>query len=347
MSRTRTESATRPPTMQDVARLAGVSQPTVSRVLNRSKTTIPVSEETYSRVMIAVRQLGYRPNMTARSLRTQKTQMIAIMIADISNGFYHPIVRAVQDTAHAHDYDVLIANSDHVYANEKHFCEAVRRRPVDGIIIAPVHLTYEDIDLFLTLTGTPVVALGEHVNHPQVDVVHMDDRQAMYDGVRWLVETRGYRRVGCLGIPSSVAAIGPRRLQGVIQALEDCGLGHEPHPLLWGDFTIESGRRAAEQLLADGKLPEVLVAFNDLMAIGVILALQDAGLRVPDDMAVMGMDDIEEAILIRPRLTTISQAPEDIGHKLATALFERIEGVVDGPRRFFPSPYAIIPRESA
>ncbi len=331
--------------MQDVARLAGVSQPTVSRVLNRSKTTIPVSEETYNRVMIAVRQLGYRPNMTARSLRTQKTQMIAIMIADISNGFYHPIVRAVQDIAHAHDYDVLIANSDHEYVNEKHFCEAVRRRPVDGIIIAPVHLTHQDVDFFVTLTGTPIVALGDQVNHPQVDVVHMDDQQAMYDGIRWLVEQRGYRRIGCLGVPAPIQ-IGPRRLQGVLQGLDDCGLG-QPHPMLWGDFTIESGRRAAEQLLADRELPEVLVAFNDLMAIGVILALQDAGLSVPGDMAVMGMDDIEEATLIRPRLTTISQSPEDIGRKLATALFERIEGTVTGPRRFFLSPYAIIPRESA
>src|SRR5512133_3040036 len=121
----------RPPTMHDVAKLAGVSQPTVSRVLNQTETTIPVSEETQKKVWAAVKALDYRPNMTARSLRTQRTQMISLMIADISNGSYHPIARTVQDVARTYDYDVLIASSDHSYENEKHFCEAVMRRPVD------------------------------------------------------------------------------------------------------------------------------------------------------------------------------------------------------------------------
>lgn len=345
MNREKTRTG-RPPTMQDVARLAGVSQPTVSRVLNQSKTAIPVSKETRERVLAAVRELGYRPNTTARSLRTQKTYMIALMIADIANAFYHPIVRGVQDVAHRYDYDVLIANSDHLYENEKHFCEAVLRRPVDGVIMTPIHLTYEDIDRFLRLSGTPIVALGDHVNHPQVDIVHMDDRQATYDGTRWLIEVRGYRRLGCLTVPAAFPP-GPRRLQGFNQALADCGLQYEPQHLLWGDFTIESGRRAAEQLMARNDLPEVLFAFNDLMAIGAILAFQDAGLNVPGDIAVMGIDNIAEATIIRPRLTTIAQEPEDIGRKLATALFERIEGKVEGPRRFFASPYTIIPRESA
>jgi len=345
MKRQKTRAA-RPPTMQDVARLAGVSQPTVSRVLSRAKTPIPVSQQTYERVMAAVKELGYRPNMTARSLRTQKTYMIALMIADIANAFYHPIVRGVQDVAHKHDYDVLIANSDHLYENEKHFCEAVLRRPVDGVIMAPIHLTYDDLDRFLTLSGTPIVALGEHVYHPQVDVVHMDDRQATYDAVRWLVGVRGYRRIGCLTVPATFPP-GPRRLQGFEQALADCGLQLEPRYMLMGDFTLESGRKAAEQFMARNDLPEVLFAFNDLMAIGAILAFQDAGLNVPGDVAVMGIDNIAEATIIRPRLTTIAQEPEDIGHKLATALFERIEGKVEGPRRFFASPYSIIPRESA
>jgi LacI family transcriptional regulator len=127
----------KPPTMRDVARIAGVSQPTVSRVLNDAPSAIPVSEETRQRVLAAVKELKYRPNMTARSLRTQQTQMIALMIADISNAFYHPIARAVQDIARQHDYDVIIANSDHQLDNERHFLEAVTRRPVDGVIMSP------------------------------------------------------------------------------------------------------------------------------------------------------------------------------------------------------------------
>jgi LacI family transcriptional regulator len=113
------------PTMYDVAKLAGVSQPTVSRVLNQNDTTVQISDETRQRVMAAVEELGYRPNVLARSLRTQRTQTVALLIADLSNGFYQVIARAVQDVARQHDYEVLISNSDHLYENEKHFCQVV------------------------------------------------------------------------------------------------------------------------------------------------------------------------------------------------------------------------------
>src|SRR5688572_28153306 len=122
------------PTMHDVARLAGVSQSTVSRVLNGTASHLPISEQTRQRILDAVDQLGYQPNMTARSLRTQRTQMIAVMIGDISNAFYHPVVRAIQDIASTYDYDVLISNGDHLYENEMRFLETVLRRPVDGVI---------------------------------------------------------------------------------------------------------------------------------------------------------------------------------------------------------------------
>src|SRR5262245_10477516 len=137
------------PTMYDVARLAGVSQPTVSRVLNQNETSVQISDETRQRVLEAIEKLGYRPNIVARSLRTRRTQTVALMIADISNGFYHPIARAVQDTARERDYEVLIANSDHIYQNEKHFCEIVLRRGVDGVILVPIHLTDDDLAYYV------------------------------------------------------------------------------------------------------------------------------------------------------------------------------------------------------
>jgi DNA-binding LacI/PurR family transcriptional regulator len=126
-----------PVTMQDVAKLANVSQSTVSRVLSGVSGPIAISEETRQHVLKAVEQLGYQPNVHASSLRGQKTYMIAIMIADITNPFYHPIVRAVQDVAYEHGYDVMIANSDHTLEGERHFVQSVMRRPVDGIIMIP------------------------------------------------------------------------------------------------------------------------------------------------------------------------------------------------------------------
>ncbi len=123
-----------PVTMRDVAELAGVSQSTVSRVLSQSAVMVPISPETYKKVQDAVQQLGYHPNLLARSLRTQKNAMIAVMIADISNAFYHFIARAIQDIATQHSCDVLIANTDHLYQYEKRFCEAIMRRPVATIM---------------------------------------------------------------------------------------------------------------------------------------------------------------------------------------------------------------------
>src|SRR5258708_27987145 len=156
-------------TMHDVARLAGVSQSTVSRVLSKTPSLVPISEETSKKVLDAVEQLGYFPNLTARSLRVQQSNMIALMIADISNPFYHAIVRTVQDIARHHNYDVLIANTDMIYENEVHFCEAMMRRPVDGVIMVPYHLTNEQINQLIERTGTSVVALASYLQLSNAD----------------------------------------------------------------------------------------------------------------------------------------------------------------------------------
>src|SRR5215813_9624001 len=184
------------PTMYDVAKLAGVSQPTVSRVLYRTETTAQISDETSQRVLAAVEKLGYRPNTVARSLRTQRTQTIALLIADLSNGFYHFLARAVQDVARRHDYEVLISNSDHLYENEKHFCEIVLGRGVDGVIMVPIHLTNEDLDHYASQAHIPFVVLAEYVTHPNIDVVFLNDEKAIYEATRWLITDCGHTRLG-------------------------------------------------------------------------------------------------------------------------------------------------------
>ena len=332
-------------TMRDVARLAGVSQPTVSRVLNQSNSAIAISEETRAKVMAAVEELNYRPNVLARGLRTQQTQMIAVMIAHISNGFYHPIVRAIQDVATKEGYDVMIANTDHLYAHEIHFCEAVTRRPVDGVIMVPIHLTTADLSQFIARTDTPRAVLGEQINHPRIDVVYAKDELAIQEATRWLIDERGHRRFGFIGVSDDMPP-GPRRQRGFLRALHNAGLSIRPEHIVMGDFTPESGRWAAEQLLQTDDLPSVLVVLNDLMAIGAMLHLQEAGYRVPEDIAVMGFDDIPESILVRPALTTIAQDAVDIGHKLATCLFERIANP-DLPARHLESTLKLIKRDSA
>src|SRR5258708_33773606 len=212
-----------PITMRDVAQLAGVSQSTVSRVLSNSSSVVPISKDTYERVMQAVEQLGYHPNLTASSLRRQRAFMVAVLVADISNSFYHSITRAIQDVAHEHGCDVLIANSDHVYENEQLFLRAMIRRPVDGIILVPYHLTVDEIDQVIQRTGASVSVLGSHIVHPHIDTVGCADDKATYDAVRWLIQTKGYRDIGYIRVPLSFHA-GFRRFNAYAAAMHDCGL---------------------------------------------------------------------------------------------------------------------------
>lgn len=333
------------PTMYDVAKLAGVSQPTVSRVLNQSDATVQISDETRQRVLAAVEQLGYRPNVVARSLRTQRTQTIALLLADISNGFYHPIARAVQAVAREHDYEVLISSSDHRHENEKHFCEIVLSRGIDGVIMAPQRLSMDEINHYVSRSHIPFVMLGKHVDHPNVDVVHVDDERATYEATRWLITDRGHQKIGYFGVPEFLPP-GRGRLHGFRRAMSEAGFEIDPRFLQEGDFTLESGQRATRAMLETGALPTALMVINDLMAIGVVLTLQELGYSVPDDVAVVGFDNIPETLIVRPTLTTIEQDAHDIGMKMAHALFERLENPNIVGRRVFESKYKLIPRQS-
>lgn len=339
-------SSARRVTMRDVAKLANVSQSTVSRVLSPSPQTIPIGEETRQRVLDAVETLGYHPNLHAGSLRGQKTRMIAMLIADISNPFYHPMVRVVQDVAHAHRYDVLVANSDHVLENELLFCESIIRRPVDGIIMVPYHLTDQDLERLRTQTGAAIAVLGQHITHPAVDVVCVDDRRATYDAVSWLIKERGHSKIGLIGVTEQFPP-GARRSAAFQKALDDAAIQVNPDYLQEGDWSVESGQQAMQRLLELPQPPTAVFALNDHMAIGAILAAQATGKRVPEDIAVVGFDDIPLSSWFTPKLTTIAQPAAEIGQQLAQAVFERIEEKVDSAGRLFDIPCEFIKRMSA
>lgn len=331
--------------MRDVAKLANVSQSTVSRVLNGTEDGIPIGEETRQRVMEAVETLGYYPNLYAGSLRGQKTFMLAMMVADIANPFYHPMVRAVQDVAHTHRYDVMIANTDHTRDGEIAFVEAVIRRPVDGIILVPYHLTETDIERLLVRSGGAVATLGQHMHHPQVDTVFGDDERAVLDAITWLIYERGHHRIGFIGVTGSFS-VGVRRRAAFLEAMRQAELPIYPELFEIGDWSSESGEHAMNVFLALPKPPTAVFAVNDLMAIGAMEAVQKAGRCVPEDVAVLGFDDIPPTTWVRPRLTTIAQHPAEMGRVMATAVFERILGEYSGPGRRFEVPCRLIVRES-
>jgi DNA-binding LacI/PurR family transcriptional regulator len=333
-------------TMRDVAELAAVSQSTVSRVLsNTGSGGIPISEETAQRIHDAVKQLGYHPNLAARSLRGQTTSLIAMMVADIGNPYYHQMARSVQDVARRHGYDVLLANCDHDPQLERQFIEGIIRRPVDGVILTPYHLTAQDVDMLTQRTGVQAVILGQHVACENVDTVFADDGAASYDAVRWLIQERGHRRIAFIDVPGTRP--GDRRRSAYRRALIDAGIDAPAEYVQAGDFGTESGERAMRTLMALPTPPTAVFACNDLMALGCLMATNDLGLSVPGDVAIVGFDDIPEAARVCPPLTTVAQFPREMGAQLANALFERIEGSYTGPARSFEVPCRLIVRASA
>ena len=338
-------SNTNNPTMSDVAKLAGVSASTVSRVLNDSHSHIPISDKTRQRVMDAVEKLGYQTNMIARSLRTQKTQMIAVMIGDISNAFYHPIVRAIQDVALTYDYDVLISNGDHLYENENRFLQSVLRRPVDGVIMAPHRLSTDDLDDFINRSQIPVVAIGAQTNHPMVDVVGGTSEPATYDAISWLIHEKGHRDIGFIGVKDDMPP-GPPRLAGYRRAMEEANLPVKEENIHKVEFTMQGGREAMTNILQQESLPTAFFACNSLVAIGAIKVAQEQGYSIPDDFSIIGFDDIPEAGIVSPSLTVISRDLPKIGTLVAELLFERIDDKVDANGRFFQSEWQLIERES-
>jgi len=334
--------------MRDVARLANVSQSTVSRILSPSpvKSDVPISEETKEKVLAVVKELGYQPNQYARSLRGQKTHVIAVLIGDIGNPFYHPIVRSVQDVASQYHYSVMVANSDHLREKEMLFCESLLRRPVDGAIIVPWHLTDEDLRNLIDRTGMAISILGNHVQLPDVDVVYANDTKASYDAVRWLIEERGHQRIGMICANHEYSAT-IRRHSGFQQAVKDAGLTVPPEYVVEGDWSVESGRRAISQLLALPTPPTAVFAASDTMAIGALDAAEKMNYRVPEDIAIVGFDDIPAASWVRPQLTTVAQYSGEMGTLLATALFDRIQNKYDGLSRRYEVPYRFFERASA
>ena len=334
--------------MRDVARAANVSQSTVSRILSPSTSTskVPISEETIEKVLSVVKELGYHPNQYARSLRGQKNHVIAMLIGDISNPFYHPMVRAVQDVASQYHYSVMVANSDHLHEKEMLFCESLLRRPVDGAVVVPWHLTDDDLQNLITRTGTAISAVGNHVQHPDVDVVYADDTKASYEAVRWLIEQRGHQRIGMI-CASHKYSVTMRRYGAFQQAMKDAGLTVPTEYVVEGDWSVEHGRHAIESLLALPEPPTAVFAASDTIAMGALAAAEDMNYRVPEDISIIGFDDIPAASWVRPQLSTVAQYPAEMGTLLAKALFDRISGEYDGPGRRFEVPCRFIERASA
>lgn len=305
------------PTISDVAAMAGVSTATVSRALNGKATVAP---DLVARVTDAARTLGYQPNGPARNLRRQETAVLALVISDVENPFFTAIARGVEDVAHRQGYSVVLCNSDENADKERRYIDVAIQERVAGVILSPTGLA-TNVDV-LAASGTPVVAVDRPLPDRPSDTVLVDTRFAARDATAHLL-AQGYARVGCVTGPSGVRTADDR-LDGYRDALRAAGHRTPAKLVRRAEYKAAGARAAALDLLAQADRPDALLVANSAMAIGVLAALGELGLRPGRDVGVVAFDDAPWTALLDPPLTVVAQPAYEIGQIAAQLLLARI-----------------------
>jgi len=328
-------------TIRDVAKRAGVAPITVSRVINNSGY---VSEKTRVCVQAAVADLGYVPNVLARSLRSKRTNTLALILTDISNPFWTTVARGVEDAASDAGFNVILCNTDESEIEQDKYLRVLLQKQVDGVLLVPVRSTVEPIK-FVQSQDTPVVVLDRRIPDAQADVVRCDSEEGAYQLTRLLL-LLGHRRIAMLSGPRGVSTA-EDRVAGYRRALTEAGLDVDSALVYYGKFSLESGYDMARQMLAGTPRPTSLFAGNNFIAIGALRALRDAGLRVPEDLALVGFDDLPADLVVDPFLTVAAQPAYEMGRQATELLLARLSGEAPVAYQEIVLPTEIIVRESS
>lgn len=332
-----------PATLRDVADRANVSMRTVSNVVSGYEH---VSEKMRSRVLAAIAELDYRPNLLARTLRTGRTGMLALIVPEIDVPYFSELARDVINAAAEVGYRVMIDQTGHDHERERQLLTGDDRTMLfDGILFSPL-VTRDELREMNSATSMPLVLLGEHEFDGHYDHVAIDNVQAARDATTHLLSL-GRTRIAAIGAqPAESYATPQQRTAGYEAALRDAGL--EPDPALQhaaAHYSRADGYAAAQALLAASHPPDAIFCYSDLLAMGAMRAVFDAGLRVPDDVAIIGIDDIEEGRYSRPTLSTVSLDTPFIARSAVARITARIEDP-DAQAEEVVAPHAVIPRES-
>jgi len=306
------------PQIKDVAAKANVSVATVSRVLNNNPHVKPHLRE---RVLHAINELGYQPSGIARNMRSQSIHVIGLIISDIQNPFFTALVRAVEDVAYENQYTVLLCNSDEDVRKEQLYIDVLSKERVAGVIIVP---TGKECYTPLLNLKVPIVAVDRKVPDLVTDSVVIDNVAGAYAATTHLIQL-GHRRIGLVGAPLTVS-VGWERRQGYEQALREYQIPVDESLIRTGNFKESGGYQAAQALLSLDPRPTAIFSVNNLMTMGTLEAIHERGLRLPDDISVVGFDDMPWLSLLTPPLTTVRQPTYQIGLEAARLLFRRLQG---------------------
>jgi LacI family transcriptional regulator len=304
-------------TMNDVARVANVSIATVSHVINGTRF---VSAERVERVHAAMRELGYTPDATARSLRVGRTDTIGLVVPDNSNPFFAALARWIEEAGFEAGYTTILANSNERPDREHRYVSTLVSKRVDGLILSPSRGDHGTLRRLLENARIPVVVVDRDAALPNADVVLYDNEGGSHEATRYLMEL-GHTRIACVAGPADASSAN-ERVRGVRRAVAEAGLPEQP--VVEADFHFSGGREATARLLDSGVAFSAVFAANDLMAAGAIRELAARGITVPGDVSVMGFDDAPLAEMISPALTTMRQPLQDMAHTAVSMLLSRV-----------------------
>ncbi len=329
------------PNIKDVAKKSKVSIATVSNVLNKVPTVNPKIRK---RVEKAIKELNYKPNFVAKSLAKGRTQTVACIIPDICNPFFPELVRGASDKAGSLGYNLFLGNIDNNPEKESEYIENFVSRGVDGLIIATSDCSDENTNRLnqIKTLQVPIVLVDRDLEGVDRDLVVIDNVKCAHLAVTHLLEM-GHQRIGIiLGPLNTMTAT--QRLEGAQKALQEKKISacfiHS------GPFTFHTGFKAMDQVLAKRKQADAIFCANDMIAIGALEAIQQNGFRVPQDLSVVGFDDLYISSLVKPALTTIRQPTYELGNIAVSMLIERIQGQATGVARKVILPGELICRES-
>lgn len=327
-------------TIREVAESAGVSYATVSHVINNTRL---VSPETRQRVLAAMDSLNYRPNALARSLRQGKTNTIGLVLPDSANPFFAEISRGIEDQAFKKGYSVFLCNTETDVKRELFYVDVLSKKQVDGIIFVAAGDQADSVD-FLLRRKMPLVMIDRDVPTVEADAVLTDHELGGFLATQHLLEL-GHTRIACIAGQSSITP-SAARITGYRRALAQAGIASDESLILRGDYHAQSGMDITHSILQMDPRPTAIFALNDLMALGALRALAEAGYSVPRDMAVVGYDDLEIARFTNPPLTTIAQPKKEIGTQAVDLLVDRVSHRSRPPSRLILPPELIVRRST-
>lgn len=307
-------------TIRDVAKKAGVSPSTVSRVLNRPEL---VKEETRAHVLDVADELGFVPNRMARALITGRSGLVALIVQDISNPFFALVATGCEEELHRSGIAVTLASTSESLSEEERFRQILAERSVDGFIFVSSPALLETVEEHPIPDTVPSVYVQRIADAPHIDSVYPDNRHGAALACQYLSELGHHRIAIVTGQLETLS--GRARLESFRDCLSDKGIEVPPQYVIPGDFKLASGKSAAKQLLTCDPLPTAVFVSSDLMAYAFIHTLADAGIRVPEDISVIGFDDLPMSELFYPRLTTIWTPKKQIGAAAARLLVDRLE----------------------